>query len=181
MLVEGSLRCRNNCLKCSYDQKAFLGFGVSIISKNVFKPKKVNSDTFCHKFKLYISRFGHTKWSWPRNVRLVTNDVTSGMPQNFMFLFCLPDHRIALPTSAFFCFCRGKLLNSNQTTVTWTRKISWFLTWRHDPFRNRTLFCTDERSTSLGGAEEGTLKLDLRALKSQNPILFFLRIPFYIL
>ena len=40
-----------------------------------------------------------------------------------------------------------------------------------------TLFCTDTRSSSLGLAEAGTLKLDLRALKCQNPI-FFLRIPY---
>ena len=40
------------------------------------------------------------------------------------------------------------------------------------------LHCTDSLSTSLGVAEAGTLRLDLRALKSQNPI-FFLRIPFY--
>ena len=36
----------------------------------------------------------------------------------------------------------------------------------------QTLFCTDSRSTSLGVAEAGTLRLDLRALKSQNPIFF---------
>ena len=36
----------------------------------------------------------------------------------------------------------------------------------------RPYFCTDSRSTSLGVAEAGTLNLDLRALKSQNPIFF---------
>ena len=39
----------------------------------------------------------------------------------------------------FVCFCRGKLLTTTETTVTLTtgcRRISWFLTWRHDPFRN---------------------------------------------
>ena len=40
----------------------------------------------------------------------------------------------------------------------------------HDPFRNPDP--TDSRSISLGVAEAGTLKLDLRALKSQNPIFF---------
>ena len=44
----------------------------------------------------------------------------------------------------------------------------------------QTLFCTDTRSSSLGVAGVGTLKLDLRALKCRNPI-FFLRIPFYAL
>ena len=34
-----------------------------------------------------------------RNDRLVTNDVTSGISQSFMLLFCLLDDRIALPTS----------------------------------------------------------------------------------
>ena len=39
----------------------------------------------------------------------------------------------------FVCFCRRKLLTTTETTVTWTtgcRRISWFLTWCHDPFRN---------------------------------------------
>ena len=40
----------------------------------------------------------------------------------------------------------------------------------------QTLFCTDSRSISLGVAKARTLKLDLKGLKSQNPI-FFLRIP----
>ena len=40
-------------LKCPYGQNGFLGFGISITSKNVFKPKKSNSDAFCHKIKLY--------------------------------------------------------------------------------------------------------------------------------
>ena len=31
--------------------------------------------------------------------RLVTNDVTSGISQSLMLLFCLLDDRIALPTS----------------------------------------------------------------------------------
>ena len=34
-------------------KRVFLGFGISITSKNVFKPKKLNSDAFCHKIKLY--------------------------------------------------------------------------------------------------------------------------------
>ena len=42
----------------------------------------------------------------------------------------------------------------------------------------QTLFCTDSRSASLGVADAETLRLDLRVLKSQNPIIF-LRIPFY--
>ena len=33
-------------------KKGLLGFGISITSKNVFKPKKVNSDAFCHEIKL---------------------------------------------------------------------------------------------------------------------------------
>ena len=36
----------------------------------------------------------------------------------------------------------------------------------------RPLFCTETRSSSLGVAEAGTLNLDLRALKCQNPFFF---------
>ena len=38
----------------------------------------------------------------PRNGRLVTNDVTSGISRTFLFLFCLLDGRISSPTSACF-------------------------------------------------------------------------------
>ena len=47
---------------------------------------------------------------------------------------------------------------------------SWLDVTTHS--ETRTLFYTDSRSMSLGVAEAGTLNLDLRALKSQNPILF---------
>ena len=33
-------------LKCLYGQQGFCGFGISITSKNVFKPKKLNSNAF---------------------------------------------------------------------------------------------------------------------------------------
>ena len=40
-----------------------------------------------------------------------------------------------------------------------------------EPFQKPRLFlCTDSRSTSLGVAEAGTLKLDFKALKCRNPI-----------
>ena len=48
---------------------------------------------------LSSSRFGYAQWTWPRNERLVTNDVTSGISQSVLFLFCLLDNRIASPTS----------------------------------------------------------------------------------
>lgn len=47
---------------------------------------------------------------------------------------------------------------------------SWLDVTTHS--ETQTLFYTDSRSTSLGVAEAGTLRLDLRALKSQNPIFF---------
>ena len=65
-----------------------------------------------------------------------TNDVTSGISRSFMLFFCLLDDRIARPTSICLFFCRGKLLSTTETTVTLIRRIAWFLTWRHDPFRN---------------------------------------------
>jgi len=33
-------------LKCRYGQQGFCGFGISITSKNIFKPKKLNSNAF---------------------------------------------------------------------------------------------------------------------------------------
>ena len=51
-----------------------------------------------------------------RNERLVTN-VTSGKSQSFMFLFCLLDNRISLPTSVWLIFCRGQLLTTTETKV----------------------------------------------------------------
>ena len=52
---------------------------------------------------------------------------------------------------------------------------SWLDVTTHS--ETQTLFCADSWSTSLGVAEVEILKLDLRALKSQNPI-FFLKMPF---
>ena len=115
-------------------------------------------------------RFGHAQWSWPRN-ELVANDVDviSGTSQRFAFLRQLQ----------FVCFLSRKTPhhywnNSYLNYSGWTRRISWYLTWRHDHSETQTLFCTDSWSTSLGVAETGTLKLDLRTFKSQNPIFFFL-------
>ena len=82
---------------------------------------------------------------------------------------------------SLFDLCRGKLLTTTETTVTWTRRISWFLTWRPDPFRNPDPFLHWHTVTFVGHiVEAGTLEIDLRALKRQNPI-FFLKIPFYTL
>ena len=39
-------------VKVSIWPKDFFRFGISITSKNVFKPQKLNSDAFCHKTKL---------------------------------------------------------------------------------------------------------------------------------
>ena len=63
----------------------------------------------------------------------------------------------------FVCFWSRKTLhhNWNNSYGTWSRRISWFLTWRHDPFWN-----PDPRSISLGVVEAGILKLDLGVLKS---------------
>ena len=47
---------------------------------------------------------------------------------------------------------------------------SWHDVTTHS--ETQTLFCTDTRSSLLGVAEVGTLKLDLRALKCQNPFFF---------
>ena len=74
---------------------------------------------------------------------LVTNDVTSGISQSSMFYFAC--FRLALCPHCFasfnlFVFCRGKFLTITETRATWTRRISWFLTWRHDPFRNPDTF-----------------------------------------
>ena len=66
-----------------------------------------------------------------------------------------------------FVFCQGKIFTTTEKKITWTRRISWFLTWWHDPFRNPDPFLY-----WLAVAEAGTLKLDLRALKCQNPIFF---------
>ena len=46
--------------------------------------------------------------------RLVTNDVTSGISQNLMFLLCLLDDCIASPSSVCLFFCQGKLLTTTE-------------------------------------------------------------------
>ena len=122
------------------------------------------------------SSFGHAQWSWPCYERLVTNDVTSGISQSFLFLFCLLDDRIASPTSVclFFVEDNSSLPLKQQLPELEGFRDSWLDVTTHS--ETQTLFCTDSQSISLGVAESGTLKLDFRASKSQNPI-FFLRIP----
>ena len=67
----------------------FSGFGISITSKNVFKPQKIIA-----------------QWSWLRNEILVMNDVTSGTSQSFMFLqFGLLEDRPHCFTNLMLQFC----------------------------------------------------------------------------
>ena len=87
----------------------------------------------------------------------------------YMFLFCLLDDRIALPTLVCLFFAEG---NSSPLLKQQLPKLeglhdSWHDVTTHS--ETQTLFCTDSRSFSLGVAEAGTLKLDLRSLKFQNP------------
>ena len=62
----------------------------------------------------------------------------------------------------------------NETTVTWTRRIWQFLTWRPKISKTQTpFFALTQQSTSLVMAEVGNLKLDPSALKCQNSFFFF--------
>ena len=123
-----------------------------------------------------MSHFGYAQWSWPRNERLVTNDVASGISQSFMFFLCLLDDRIASPTSVCLFFVKE---TSSALLKQWLPELqvegfhdSWHDVTTHS--ETQTLFSTDSQSTSLGMAEVGTLKLDLRELKSRNTIIFFI-------
>ena len=109
---------------------------------------------------------------------MVTNDVTSGISHRFMLFVCLLDDCIALPTSIclFSVEENSSPLLKQQLPKLERFRDSWLDVTTHS--ETQTLFCTDSRSTSLGVAETGTLRLDLRALKSQKTF-FFLRIPFY--
>ena len=84
-----------------------------------------------------------------------------------LFLFCLLNNCIAMPTSFCLFFVEEKsspLLKQQLPELEDLTSPPIQKTW--------TLFCTDSRSFLLGVAEAGTSKLDLRALKSQN--FFFL-------
>ena len=107
--------------------------------------------------------------------------------QEYMYLKVLCFYFACL-TTVLLCqlqcfFCQGKLLTTTESLKQQLPDLegfrdSWLDVTTHS--ETQTLFFTDSRSTSMGVAEAGTLKLDLRALKSRNPI-FFLRIPFYTL
>ena len=89
-----------------------------------------------------------------------------------MFLFCLLDDRVASPSSfcLFFVEENSSPLLKQQLPDLEGFRDSWLDVTTHS--ETPTLFCTDSRPISLGVAEAGTLNLDLRALKSQNPIFF---------
>ena len=115
----------------------------------------------------------HAQWSWPRNGRLVTNDITSGTFQSLMFLFCVFVDRIVFTNISFVCFSSTKTLNHywnnsflNKQDLAIPDLTSWPIQ------KPRLLFGTDSRSTPLGMAEAGTLKPDFRALKCRNRFFF---------
>ena len=91
--------------------------------------------------------------------------ITSHLKASCFNFACLMTELLCQLQFVCFFLCRRKLFTTTEPTVTWT-SIAWhFLTWRHDPFRNPdSFFFTDSRSTSLGVAGAGTLKLDLWAL-----------------
>ena len=93
-------------------------------------------------------------------------DITSGICQSFMFLFCLLDDHFASPTSfcLFFFEENSSPLLKQQLPELDGFRDSWLDVTTHS--KTQTLFCTDSRSISLGVAEVGTLNLGLRALKS---------------
>ena len=82
VLVQHTVTCRK--LKCPYNQQGFCGFGISITSKNILKPKK----TLIKFIPIYFAikpSFKLPALATPNdadhNERLVTNDVTSGTSQ----------------------------------------------------------------------------------------------------
>ena len=85
----------------------------------------------------------------------------------------LLDDRIASPTK-FVCFLSRKTppLIKQQLPELEGFRDSWNDVTAHS--KTQTPFCTDTRSSSLGVAEAGTLKLHDRGLKCQNPNFFFL-------
>ena len=89
-----------------------------------------------------------------------------------MFLFWLLDVFISFPNFNLFVSCRGKLLTTTETTATWTWRITWFLTWLHDPFKNPDPFLHWHTVIFIGHGWRGSLRLELSALKCQNPIFF---------
>ena len=102
-----------------------------------------------------------------------------------LFLFCLLATALLWQLHCFgnfilFIFLSRKTLPllKQQLPELEGFRDSWLDVMTHS--ETQTLFCTGTRSSSVGVAEAGTLKLDLRALKYQNPF-FFLRVPFYTL
>ena len=89
-----------------------------------------------------------------------------------MFLFCLLDDRIASPSSVCLCFVEenSPLLKQLLPEVEGFPD-SWHDVTTHSETKTYPDW-TDTRSSSLGVAEAGTLKLVLQALKCQNSIFF---------
>ena len=85
---------------------------------------------------------------------MVMIDITSGTSQSVVFLFCLLNDQIALPTSVCLFFVDEKLLTT-QSSVTWTSRIWHFLFW-----------------LTHGQPHWAWLERELRALKCRNPMLF---------
>ena len=94
-----------------------------------------------------------------------------------MFLFCLLDDRIASPISVCLFFWREKLLATTETTVTWTRRISWFVTWPHEPCKNPDPFLHWLTVNFIVRGWSGNLKARSQSIKISE-FIFFVRLPF---
>ena len=114
----------------------FLGFGISITIKMSSNPKKWIPMLFAikssFKFPALAASNGvdHVLKDWWRMTSLEEHHKATC----FHFA-CLTTAQFR-QTSVCLSFCRGKLLTTTETTVTWARRISWFYRCRHDQFRN---------------------------------------------
>ena len=131
-----SFKVKREFLKCLYSQQDFCGFGISITSRNVFKPKNLNSNAFLPwnqalNFPL-----------WPRPMKLATwwkigaewRHFRKISKRNAFILLFWRTHRFT--NFSLIAFCQRERLTTTKTTVSWVSKIWQFLTWRHDPFQN---------------------------------------------
>ena len=163
--------------KCPYGQKSFFRFWYLCNIKMFSNPKK------CQILMLFAinSSFKFPALAMPNEVDRAMKDWWRMTPlQEYLKALCF--YLLAWRPHYFanfilFVFCRGKVITTTETTVTWTRRISWFLTWRHDPFRNLDPFLHWLMVNFIGRGWSGNFKPRSQGVKISESN-FFLRIPF---
>ena len=180
-LLKTTLILMKQYLKCPYSQQGFYIYSSYNVLKGILRKKIGFWDFNALRYRLKVPVS-----ATPNEVDHVMKDWW-GMTslQEYMYLKALYFYFACLTTALLrqlhsVCFLLRKTYHHYWKGFcdSWLYYYYYYYLMRLTTHsETQILFWTDSRSISLGVAEVGALNLDLKTLKSPNPI-FFLRTPF---